>query len=522
MTPARQDYTPGLGDRMDAVSYTIGMGWLGSETGLGVATTYEQALQIQRKVANITNGAHQVAYAIRQDVLRWGSSPYLIEDTAAPMGDGTPGSGYARYRKYVEDSFANNADVAQILEPLLAGRMREDHASPEEKIPLSCFTHEEDGQKKIGWRGGDEYWYLLSLYNLYESGYAQKAWRRMQDTWNFRTHLYYDAMIPVPEGHYNNPNRTERYGGKITDTEMEWDAVQRETRWSWENYAISSGQEYIHPKYKGLSVYFSVPYGVITDGDYLNTWGNSVMICTRGDEEMNLVWGSEICGAEDGEDSFQFNGNRQPWGAFVKRLMEHNLQYLYMLERKPLSWTNDGKIHQVVFSGGLVSTYDKETKHYTLIENGDFVIADGGDRFIPQVGAGCKIYAYSRDGGTRAWKLPGTWAGIGEIDRYELSADAAPHRIDTLIVKDGAVTLDMRAGTPYLLVPKGDTPTPTTANFNDLAAGDALGTYMGIDFGLPGNPVFRVYGSNARGGFGSPSIYADTSDTSAVMRIGME
>ena len=518
VTPAAQDYSPGLGDRMDAISYTIGMGWLGSSSGLNVATTYEQALEIQRKAANISNGAHQVPYAIGQDVLRWGSSPYLIEDTASPMGDGTTGSGFRKYREYVDASFQYNSDVAQIIEPLLAGSMRDEYASDEEKIPLSCYTHDENGNKKVGWSAGGEDWYLLSLYNLYESGYAQAAWQRMKDNWDFRTRLYYDAMIPVAEGLYNNPNLTTRYGGLITNTEMEWDAVQRETAYSWETYAISSGQEYIHPKYKGLSCYFTVPYGTVTDLDYMNTWGNSMMISTRGDEAMNLVWGSEV---GVGDDSFQFNGGRQPWSAFTVRLMEHNLQYLYMMERKPLSYINNSSIYQVTFSGDLVSTYDKKTGNYTLIENGDFVIADGTDRFIPQVGAGCKIYAYSRSGKTRTWKLPDTWAGIAEVDRYKLSVNGAPTKVDTLAVTDGSVTVNMTAGTPYLLVPKGDAPTPATANFNDLEEGAALGTYQGLDFAIEGNPAFKVYGANARGGFGSPSVYADVAEASATASLGV-
>ena len=520
VTPVKQDYSPGLGDRMDAVSYTIGFGWLGQDSELAVTTTYDQALEIQKKVANITNGAHQVAYAIGQDALRWGSSPYLIEDSASPLGDGTPGSGYRKFREYEEASAANNVDVAQIIEPLLAGSERNGCASDEEKIPLSCYTHDENGELKVGWTGVNATWYLLSLHNLYETGYAQKAWQRMIDTWGFRTHLYYDAMFPVPEGHYNNPNLTTEFGGAITNTEMEWESVKHETKYSWENFAISSGQEYIHPMYKWLSCYFSVPYGAVTDEDYLNLWQNSVLICTRGGGSTNLAWGSEV--GDDGEDAFQFNGGHQPWGAFVTRLMEHNFQYLYMMERKPLSCVNDDRVHQVTFSGDLVSTYDRKTGHYTLVENGDLIIADGGDRFIPQVGAGCKIFAYSREGKSRTWKLPPSWAGIASVDRYLLSPDAAPEKVDTLAVKDGSVTLEMAAAAPYLLVPAGDAPTPETANFNELNDGDALGAYKELNFAVSGNPAVKVYGANARGGFGSPSIYADCADACAVARIGMK
>ena len=519
MTPVKQEYNPGLGDRMDSISLTIEFGMSEIEPERRTATTYEEALGIQKMVANITNGAHLVVYMIGQDALRWGTAPYLIEDTLPPMGDGTPGSGYRKYREYVEASFANNADAAQILEPLLAGSRRDEYASEEEKIPLSCYTHLENGEKKVGWTYNDRTWHLLSLYNLYEKGYAQKAWKRMQEKWNFRTHLYYDALIPVPEGLYNNPNLTTEFGGVITNTEMEWEAVKRETKYSWENFAISSGQEHLYPPYKGLSCYFSVPYGHISEDEYLNTWQNSMMIMTRGNEELNLVWGSEI---GDHEEAFHFEGAFLPGDSIVTRLMEHNFQYLYMMERKPLSYVNDDDVHQVTFSGGLVSKYDKKAEKYTLVENGDFIIADGTDRFIPQAGAGCKIFAYSREGKRRTWKLPDTWAAIERADLYLLSVDAAPKKLGTLAVTDGAVTLAMESAAPYLLVPEGDAPTPVTANFNELAEGEALGTYKDLRFDAPGNPAVKVYGANARGGFGSPSIYADCAGADAVLTLGTE
>ena len=517
MTPVRQDYSPGLGDRMDSISFTIEFGMSEIEPERRTATTYEEALAIQRMISNVTNGAHLVIYMIGQDALRWGTAPYLTEDVLPPMGDGTPGSGYRKYREYVEASFANNADAAQILEPLLAGSRRDEYAEDEDdKIPLSCYTHTEDGELKVGWTYKGRTWHLLSLYNLYDKGYAPKAWQRMMDRWNFRTHLYYDALIPVPEGLYNNPNLTTAYGGVITNTEMEWEAVKREIEFSWENYAISSGQEHLYPPYKGLSCYFSVPYGIITEDDYLNMWQNSIMIMTRLNEELNLVWGSEI---GDHEEAFHFENAYLPGKSLTTRLMEHNFQYLYMLERKPLSFVNDDEIHRVTFSGGLVSTFDKKTNVYTLVENGDFVIADGTDRFIPQVGAGCKIFAYSREGKTRTWKLPETWTGIETIDVYLLSVDAAPKKLDTLAVTNGAVTLTMASADLYLLVPEGDAPTPITANFNELASGETLGTYKGLRFGAPGDPAVKVYGANARGGFGSPSVYADCGEKSAVLRI---
>jgi len=517
MTPVEQDYSPGLGDRMDSITFTITFGMIGESPK--VQQSYEEALEVQKRVANITNGAHLVSYTNGQDVLRWGSAPYLIEDPSYPMGDGTPGSGYAKYRQYVEDSFKYNVDVAQILEPLLAGRNRNNYASEEEKIPLSCYTHDENGEKKIGWTAGNEYWYLLSMYNLYNTGYAQKAWQHMQDTWNFRTHVYYDAMIPVPEGLYNNPNRTTKYGGVITNTEMEWDAVQREIKHSWENYAISSGQEYIHPKYKGLSCYFTLPYGVVTDNDYLNLWGNSVLIGTRNDTMRDLVWGSEL-GTED--YSLDYYSSDEQWNNFITRLMEFNLQYLYMMERKPLNYTSNKDIYQVEFSGDLLSTYNKKNDNYTLIENGDFIIADGGDRFIPQVGAGCKIYAYSRDGKTRTWKLPDTWEGIENVDMYKLSFSSSPVKMGTLDVVDGSVTLNMTSKTPYLIVPEGDSPTPKTANFNELGEGETIEEYQGLNFDMSADTDFKLYGANARGGFGSPSIFVDSENTKEIVQIDME
>ena len=53
MTPVKMDYSPGLGDRMDGISYTIGFGWLGLHDSSYIMTTYEQEFVDQGKYMDL-------------------------------------------------------------------------------------------------------------------------------------------------------------------------------------------------------------------------------------------------------------------------------------------------------------------------------------------------------------------------------------------------------------------------------------------------------------------------------------
>jgi len=74
------------------------------------------------------------------------------------------------------------------------------------------------------------------------------------------------------------------------------------------------------------------------------------------------------------------------------------------------------------------------------------------DRFVPQVGAGCRIITYSKAGSTRDWALSSTWKGIASADVYRLTWDADPALVQKGVPISAKIPLTMAADSGYLVV----------------------------------------------------------------------
>jgi len=95
------------------------------------------------------------------------------------------------------------------------------------------------------------------------------------------------------------------------------------------------------------------------------------------------------------------------WIRLLDGIYLGTLLYHFYLERE-ITVAHVGKeTAQLRFSDGT-TTFVKRDNSCLLVTHGDVVIADNYDRFIPR---GASIYAYSRDGSSRAWKLPAKFKG---------------------------------------------------------------------------------------------------------------
>jgi len=101
---------------------------------------------------------------------------------------------------------------------------------------------------------------------------------------------------------------------------------------------------------------------------------------------------------DDGKD-FYSNG---AWTRLLDGIYLGTLLYHFYLEREMTVAHVGQEAARLRFSDGT-TTFVKRDNSCLLVTHGDVVIADNYDRFIPR---GASIYAYSRDGSSRAWKLP--------------------------------------------------------------------------------------------------------------------
>ncbi|MEV2269578.1 NPCBM/NEW2 domain-containing protein [Nonomuraea africana] len=123
-------------------------------------------------------------------------------------------------------------------------------------------------------------------------------------------------------------------------------------------------------------------------------------------------------------------------------------QYLNRLDRL----SDTGGV--VTFSGGVTS---RNVEGGVRVEQGEVVLRDRNDLFVPALWQQHKeIVAYSRDGyATRTWKLPADWTRVPLVDIYRVGPDGLTQVAGNRLVAGGRLTLSLPPGTAYSIVPHG-------------------------------------------------------------------
>lgn len=515
--------SPGLGDNQNTLHYVIL--FRNHPSGLPVYYTFDQALDMYRQVYNFTNGTHSVSYGAGWEAGSAWACPYFNEDTVPPFD-----KGFQKFRNLIRGGYRYNADTGLYLDTHLAGPL----AFNNRLIADKDKALDAKGNWKTSWSGVGGRMYNLSIRNRIDNGNEWATLQGFVDNFGMNHSVHTDALNPDS---YSIHNESTSLGGKITTKAQEWTAVLQEMDHLWNSYAIGNFTEFVRTEYRGHVFGFFGGYGDESPSNYLNIWGNSVLFMSRTGSDLakDMAWGSEWGPRYPGSPGGNAGGYPAANVASLRRLYYRNaLQYFYMQKYVPESYADNAKTLQVRFSGNLVSEYDKTSGRYQLYQtfpdrtvsyaDGTVVAKNANDdptstycRFVPQVGAGCKIIAYSKVARPNAsWTLPPTWDGMTSVDRYITTLDKAPTKVDTLTVTNRAVTFDMAADAGYVLVPAGNGATPLTVMFNDKHAGDILMSYAGIIWDVAGNPAMKVWQADAKGGFSSNSAYVDSASTALV------
>jgi hypothetical protein len=88
------------------------------------------------------------------------------------------------------------------------------------------------------------------------------------------------------------------------------------------------------------------------------------------------------------------------------------------------------------------------------VTNGDVTFATDYDRMWPDTWSGQKkIYFFSWDGTSRAWKLPQDWASVKKATLYPLGPDGRGEVVPMTIGEDARLAPKLLPQVPYVLVP---------------------------------------------------------------------
>ncbi len=88
------------------------------------------------------------------------------------------------------------------------------------------------------------------------------------------------------------------------------------------------------------------------------------------------------------------------------------------------------------------------------VTNGEVTFATDYDRMWPDTWSGQKkIYFFSWDGTSRAWKLPQDWASVKKATLYPLGPDGRGEAVPMTIGEDARLAPKLLPQVPYVLVP---------------------------------------------------------------------
>jgi hypothetical protein len=134
---------------------------------------------------------------------------------------------------------------------------------------------------------------------------------------------------------------------------------------------------------------------------------------------------------------------------FLDEFAKTTLAWYYLNRRERIS-DEDGV---VTFAGGVTS---RRVDGRLRIEQGDVLLRDGDDLFVPALWQEREIIAYSGAGyESRSWRLPESWRRVRAVDIHRIGLDGLTRIAREQPVRDGALTLSLPAGTAVSIVPAG-------------------------------------------------------------------
>lgn len=107
----------------------------------------------------------------------------------------------------------------------------------------------------------------------------------------------------------------------------------------------------------------------------------------------------------------------------------------------------------VTFSGGVTSRKDGDA---LKVQKGKVILQEGGNVFVPALWQESReIIAYSKDGYVnKTWKFPAEWKDVDHINIYKITLKGLSNELTSMEVKDHSISLSLAAGEAIAILPQ--------------------------------------------------------------------
>jgi hypothetical protein len=406
-----------------------------------VLLNFEQALEVIRKVDNLTAGIPKIVYLVGWQY-NGHDSRYPAWDEVNPRLKRPQDKTALESMKWLmEEAFRYHTTVSVHLNMFDA---YEDSPLWETYVEQDIIARHADGSLRKG-----EWGWPISYTQEWKTGYAQRRIDRICEMLPLEkagtVHIdAFHSWVPLePEGPISP------YLGYTAEEETE---TQRKIFRYWSAKGVdvtSEGMRFLRlTAFEGLQ---PAAWHFSPSAEEYLSWPASYYCGGTTNDPLGRLFGKSMHGeALIREDPVRLSG-------FLEQFCLQTLPWYFLNRLERLAYSEGKSGREATFSGGVTSRLDD--REYS-IRQGDRLLLRNGDAFIPALWLDDRaVMAYSRDGyGEREWEFPAEWDDVPAVDIFRLTPDGLAPKQEGATVQNRRLSLALERDEAVLIRPSGAYP----------------------------------------------------------------
>ena len=407
--------------------------------------TFEEALEVVRKVDNITRGIPKIIYLIG-----WqrGGHDHLYPDWSIvnpKLKREQDESALESLRWLIKEAKKYNTTISLHINMVDAFK-----ESPlwNEYIDKGIIARDENGVLLPSWENveGHEA-YHISYTKEWEYGLSQKRIDKLiemiPELKEGHT-IHVDAFIALWEGNNLHPYLAKKEGinvGKDVETQRKIFNYWREKGFD----VTGEGLFWAHPAGEGFVGLQPMAWWYPDDKKYQMEVPEC--LSARGRVSRTGQGDFRFGSSMQGEEIFLKDKVNLP--GFIEQFCTMTLPWYYLSRLERVAFVNES----LFYSDGVVA---REEGGKRIIRKGEFVLRDNDDLFVPALWNEKEIIAFSKTGyEKRSWKMPEEWNNIPSVDIYKITLEGCKMKEAGVKVLNGKLELSLSSGDAVSIVPTG-------------------------------------------------------------------
>ena len=401
-----------------------------------VLLNFEQALDIIRKIDNLTLGIPKIIYLVGWQYDGHDSKYPAWDEVNHRLKRPQDATALESMKWLMEEAFRYNTTVSVHINMFDA---YEDSPLWETYVENDIIARNTDGSLRVG-----EWGWPVSYTQEWNTGYAQKRIDRICEMLPLEKAgtVHIDAFhtwVPLePEGPISP------YLGYTIEEETE---TQKKIYKYWNSKGVdvtSEGMRFLRiSAFEGLqpaSWWFSPSVE-----EYM-AWPASYYCGGSTTDPSGLLFGKSMHGEDIiRKDPKQLSG-------FLRQFCMQTLPWYYLNRLDRITYSDEKTYKEVTFSEGVVTHLDDN--NYYIKQNGRLLL-ENGDVFIPALWMdNLAIIAYSTEGyNQKTWELPSDWNEYQKVDLFRLTLQGPEPLQKDMSVRNGKVSLALDKDEAVLIMP---------------------------------------------------------------------